>query len=189
MNKVTINTDSCILLMHLESADANQIKSCISKYTPPTAFGEKLKWFAFRVKQAVLSLFGQSQWQKAQNLIRDNAMKLAVEVGALEAKPATPLSKSRWLLVHRKMHFAAQGLLSLALEVEKKKPTTIEAPQSQIQQYDLKGLLLDIRNLFMVADTHQRMTKLMRDFKPQDPQQAETELQEYLKQNLAPLPQ
>lgn len=100
--------------LHLNEGEQLVVRSAVLRYIKPEGFGERLKWVVFRAWQAVKSIFGQSEWQKAEKVIKN---KVAYLVG--ERPEASRLTG--WGKDFVRYH------LDLCLEMQEKKMADREA--------------------------------------------------------------
>lgn len=80
-------SEQCLQRLHLQEPDQNTMREIISRYSPPQTFCQGLSWIVYRICNAIASLFGASDWQKAQKMIQENAMRLANEANVFPAEP------------------------------------------------------------------------------------------------------
>ncbi|QLH34718.1 MAG: hypothetical protein HWD61_00085 [Parachlamydiaceae bacterium] len=50
-------------ILKIEDSEKDKIRSCISRYTRSKSCSGTLKWMIYRIKNAIKSIFGKSDWQ------------------------------------------------------------------------------------------------------------------------------
>lgn len=78
--KVNVAVEYSIQRLRIKDAEKAQITQCILGYTPPQSHYEKLRYLAFRVYQAVASLFGASAWDRSLNLLTHTLISRSVSL-------------------------------------------------------------------------------------------------------------
>lgn len=79
-------SEQVIQSMHLPQEDQEVMRGIISRYSLPQTFCEALSWIVYRIVNAFASLCGMSDWQKAQEMIRDAALRIANAEGVISAE-------------------------------------------------------------------------------------------------------
>ena len=55
--------------LHLETPEKNQVINCISRYSTPKNFSEGISYVAYRIWNAIKSIFGASDWQETKKML------------------------------------------------------------------------------------------------------------------------
>lgn len=70
--KICDAVDWQMQLSVMKSEDALVVKTCVARYTCKEGINEKVKYLFHRVCNAIKSVFGQSDWQKAERVISNH---------------------------------------------------------------------------------------------------------------------
>jgi hypothetical protein len=74
--------------LNLSREQARVIQDCVRNYsTPDFEFFKVLGWIIFRITNAVMALFGMSDWQLAKDVIYEVAYQRAVQSGNISINP------------------------------------------------------------------------------------------------------
>jgi len=144
--------------MHLNAQESKTIRSCIREYAMPASFGAKLEWMCYRVIQAVKSLFGCSDWQVANQIIRKRFQQMCIEKAPYLENPTT--SQERFL----KEHFSLEGPILSAHYAEASLSVALKAHQAnaaitdRIRNEGLRQLDLDVLVSELIRETREAMT-------------------------------
>lgn len=79
--------ESCLYFLHLNEFDKDAIRGVISRYSRPETFCETLSWIVYRIYNAIASLCGMSDWQKAQAIIQETARQYAIVERVIPREP------------------------------------------------------------------------------------------------------
>lgn len=71
MSRLQIHNQVQLIIneLNLDSQAENKVKKCVAGYSIPDSFLRKICWVAYRIFNAIKSIFGQSDWQKARKAL------------------------------------------------------------------------------------------------------------------------
>lgn len=71
-NRLYAGAEFWITAMELTENEETAVRNCVTRYSMPSTFNGFLSWLAFRVKNAVLSISGKSEWIVTAKMIQNN---------------------------------------------------------------------------------------------------------------------
>lgn len=75
MTKLSGLAQEGISSLGLDQKGQAQVEKTVAGYSSPNTLGEKVSYAAYRVFNAVKSLFGQSDWQVSKKILEKNSIK------------------------------------------------------------------------------------------------------------------
>lgn len=140
METKRLNGSAEIILwaMHLTQDDQKKIRNCIHRYATPHTFCDKIKWVFYRAINAVKHIFGKSDWQVAEKIIRDRAWEM---ISPWFESPLNPLPQKLKQQLHDKItgvvNDAAASLLSTCLMAQESNTEANDAFKRRVNELDL----------------------------------------------------
>lgn len=101
--QLSIPAEQCLQRLNLEESHENTLRKIISRYSPPETFCQALSWTVYRICNAIASLFGASDWQKAQQLVRENLRRIAHEEGLFNLPSSQGNNEQRRQIVEQEL--------------------------------------------------------------------------------------
>lgn len=111
MSAAKLNFETHIQAMKLTNQeDQTFIRECLLKYARPTTFYETVLWLAYRLVNAVKSIFGWSDWQIAEKKL-ENQLLLKID-RIHQEKPQNNIEKNikEDIILHGVKSLASQFL-------------------------------------------------------------------------------
>jgi hypothetical protein len=106
--------------LYLEKNDEETVRICIHNYSTPHTFCQTLHWLVFRITNGIKHIFGKSDWQKAENIVRQHT-NITVDLMFMDTKknPSPPLFKRIEETCRKVAEHAALNLLANCLLANK----------------------------------------------------------------------
>ena len=134
------------------------MRGIISRYSLPKSFCDALLWVIYRIGNAIASLCGMSDWQRAQTMIQDRTFQIVLSEGIVDTQPlerndgSYRANAARLIDIHSSI--IGNNLLDLCLQYNSEEleeaPIEISAPYFNLT--DLTGALRSsIENLRVQA--------------------------------------
>ncbi len=142
--RLTASAEACIEVMHLPEENEDAIRECIAKYSLPDTFFEIFTWVLHRIWNAVKSIFGASDWQKAKTLLQDRFLEMSFERGMIQENPQNFVETEIKKQVAHTADLVAEELLSLCLLSNEKDPALSDALQGSISNVGLERVVVDL---------------------------------------------
>jgi hypothetical protein len=127
---LSVHASNILDKLSLPPTEKEQIKTCIQRYTMPENWCDYLSWIAFRIKNAVASIFGMSEWQNAVGVIHEKAMREMLN-------DITPQSNEQYQQYKKVIQPLASKILEKLLEVTYSKIWT-KADEVDMQRFGQK---------------------------------------------------
>jgi hypothetical protein len=131
--------ESCLQNMHLQPAQQEIVRDCISRYSKPDTFCAVLKWIVFRVTE--LFKGKNSEWNTTKKMIQDHAMEVAIQQGLVQRNPQSSLEK------HIEERFAdlaqkfVDGTLDLCLLAQNRRAPLLNGERQNLENTELSFLI------------------------------------------------
>jgi hypothetical protein len=132
--------------MHLTLTEEQTVRSTVQKYAYPQSCCKLVCWIVYRIVQAIKSLFGRSDWQAAEKLIKNRWLCIVIERGVVQQNPQNGLEETiKDRCIHKVFPQISTELLDLTVLCQEK-TTDAEGIRNSMQKLDFISLMNNLQS-------------------------------------------